>query len=180
MNWYGSNSDDRQEILNLIGEFTTENPLEFHLRKDGAIGRVRVFINSPAHGYERHMGKRRVLYKHMWSPDRKLLFHYPDQQEKAHKTLRVLSVLRCSHERFAAKWAIKLGTIGSELLLLPVIKKRNIPDRVDALSHIVNELVSTYPNDWKLTWDTPFRNRDYNEHDDTYYTNGYAYGHPCM
>ena len=169
MNWYGSNSSDRKEILNLIGEFTTENPLEFHLRKDGKIGRVRVFINSPAHGFERHRGKRRVLHDHMWNPDRKQLYRYPDQRQEAQKSLKVLSIIRRSHDRYAAKWAIKLGTIGSELLLQPLMKKHNIPERVDALYDVVNELMSTYPNDWKLTWDTPFRDREYNETDDTYY-----------
>ena len=153
----------------MIGEFTTENPLEFHLRKDGRIGRIRVFINSPAHGYTRHMGKRKVLNKYMWQADRKQLYRYPDQRQEAQKTLKVLSVIRRSHDRYATKWGAKLGTLGSKLLLDPIINKCCITERVDALFNVVNELVSTYPNDWKLTWDTPFKDRGYNETDDCYY-----------
>ena len=160
--WYKSNLGDRQAILNLIGAFTSENPLEIHLRKDCKIGRIRVFISTPWHGYQHKQGKRVVLKKHMWLGSMTRLYTYPDQVSEARQMLKVLAVIRRSHDSQVQDWSIKLGTLGSKYLLDPVIQKYRVPERVDALYDVLNELVSTHPYDWRLTWDTPFENREYN------------------
>ena len=68
--WYGSNLGDRRAILNLIGRFATENPLEFHLRKDGRIGLIRVNIiqhqGMIPDNWIDYTGQRKVLKEHMW------------------------------------------------------------------------------------------------------------------
>ena len=143
--WYGSNLGDRQAILNLIGSFTTLNPLTFHLRKDGKVGRIRV--NFP------RFRKSKVLKDHMWRTSTTRFHVYPDQYEQATKLLRMVSKSFRQYGRHRSEYC----SIVQECLFDPIAKYMGTPKKHGVLYDKLLELTRTYPADYKLKYDpTPF------------------------
>ena len=159
--WYGSNLGDRQAILNLIGSFTTLNPLTFHLRKDGKIGRIRVNFGP---GY-----KRKVLKDHMWRTSPTKFHVYPDQYDQSEKLLRMV----CKSLRQYTRHRNEYCSIVQECLFDPIAKYMGTPKKHGVLYDRLRELTRTIPADYKLKFDpTPF-----DDNGDEYLVH---YDHPVM
>ena len=98
----------------------------------------------------------------MWEPDIKRVYKYPDQCREAQRKLKELDTLRTNLEKQISSLTIKIGTLGTAILLDPLLQKMKIFKRADDLRDKLQELTYTAPNDWRLTWDTPFSHRGYN------------------
>ena len=160
--WYDSNLGDRQAILNLIGSFTTLNPLTFHLRKDSKIGRIRVNF---AVGFRRP----KVLKDHMWRTSTTKFYVYPDQYDRSETLLRMV----CKSLRKYATHRNEYCAIVQECLFDPIAKYMGTPKKHGVLYKRLIELTRTYPADYKLKYDpTPF-----DTNGDEYLS---RYDHPVM
>ena len=151
--WYRSNKGDRQAILNLIGEFATSTPLIFHLRKDGAIGRIRVLLNRfSKNGKCLDMKNIRlhhtqVLKDHMWvaSPQRDAV--YPGQYRDA---TQIKQLLRITNED-VYNIRKQYNEYVVNALFDPLTEKANIFQRFSQMYAELAELTRTTPSDYCLT-----------------------------
>ena len=156
--WYGSNRGDRQAILNIIGAFATQNPLQFHLRADGQVGRIRVYL-GPFH--------TKVLKMHMWRESSEKYRVFPDQYEAAQELRRKVHIM----DREATKFRQSFPEFIRENLYDPLVERKGTDRKFEALYDKINELTDVTPVDWRLQWDTG----EWLEGDRTYS----YYMHPC-
>ena len=153
--WYGSNKGDRQAILNLIGAFTTQNPLTFHLRADGKIGRIRVDLGT---FYQNALGpprqcdppRTKVLKMHMWRESSEKYRVFPDQYDAAQELRR--KVLKLDRE--ATQFRQSFPEFIRDNLYDPLVERKGTDRKFEALYDKINELTEVTPVDWRLQWDT--------------------------
>ena len=136
--WFGSNTKDRQNLLNLIGKFVTENPLEFHLRKDGRIGRIRV--------HDKTIGARFMLKKTMWKGSPGKFVVYPHLIGKATQLRKQLSTIQEALYTFQSKHCETVR----DLLFNPILKVKGVRKKIDRLKSQLLELTRTEHCDWSL------------------------------
>ena len=151
-NWYGSNKGDRQAILDIIGEFTTQNRLMFHLRADGQIGRIRVNLRYYYHGSS-PLGifaqRTKVLKTHMWRESPETYKVFPDQYDAAQELRRKLHV----QDRRLTKLRNSYSSFIRDFLYDPIVERKGTELHFEALRAKLKKLTSVTPVNYRLKWD---------------------------